>query len=80
MSVSVCSIAGQRSSSDRRREASFEAATGRIQEEPEEARADAMGPAVLDWYVPALQQLAGFGALRLAGYGRPLAEDFGRVL
>ena len=26
------------------------------------------------WYVLALQQLAGFGALRSAGYGRPLAE------
>jgi len=56
----------------------IQAATGRIQEEAEEARADAMGPAVLDWYVPALQQLAGFGALRSAGrrWQRTLAAYF----
>jgi hypothetical protein len=71
--VSVCSIAWQRSSSHRRREPSSAATTGRIQEEAEKTRADAMGSAVLGRYVPALERLAGRAGFRSAGYGRPLA-------
>ena len=73
MCVLICSTAGQRSSSHRRREPSSAAATGRIQEEAEKTHADAIGSAVLGGYVPALERLAGRAGFRSAGYGRPLA-------
>src|SRR5437667_12823333 len=56
-----------------RREPSSAAATGRIQEEAEKARADTIRPAVLGRYVAALERLAGCASFCSARYGRPLA-------
>ena len=71
--ISVRSTAFQRSSGCRRREPSSTAATSRIQEKAEKARAYASGPGVLGRHIPALERLAGCAGFCSTGHSRAVA-------